>query len=171
MGPFDNPKHFQGRVPPGIKGYEDLSGFSVPPFMIPVQMESAEFDILEHRCDAFGMGKNFLWKPNIVDIFSKVVQGMVDKTTGEIQSKFALLSEQEYEVLSVSQTYLVTKHKVGGVEFLGLPSLASGQDSKLTSNDMEDLRHQGIIVGDENGPAPDNIIDQVPHLVNAFNCK
>ena len=48
----------------------------------------------------------------------------------------------------------MVKQRVGGVEFSYLPCLASGQNSNLTSDDMADLRRQGIAVDDENDPAP-----------------
>ena len=41
----------------------------------------------------------------------------------------------------------------------------------LTSDDMIDLRCQGITVDDENDLAPGNIPGEVTHSVNAYNWK
>ena len=55
-----------------------------------------------------------------------------------------------------------------GVEILDLPCLASGNNLNLTSDDMDDLRRQGIDVDDYNYPAPENIpvpkINPLPQL-------
>ena len=58
---------------------------------------------------------------------------------------------------------LLVEQRVSSVEFLNLPCLASERNSNLTSNDMAGLRCQGISVYDDNGPAPENITDKVPH--------
>ena len=44
-----------------------------------------------------------------------------------------------------------------GVGILDLPCLASGHNSNLTSEDMSDIRRQGIAVDGDNGPTPKNI--------------
>ena len=41
-----------------------------------------------------------------------------------------------------------------GVEILDLPCLDSGHNSNLTSEEMVDIRNQGISVDDNNYPAP-----------------
>ena len=46
---------------------------------------------------------------------------------------------------------------VCGVETSDLPCLASGRNSNFTSDDMADLRRQGVAVDDENKPAHQNI--------------
>ena len=74
-------------------------------------------------------------------------------------------------MLPVSQIYLAVKHRVGDVEFLDLPILASGENLNLTANDMADLRYQGIAVDDDNDPDTENIPYQVPHPVNSLNFK
>ena len=51
----------------------------------------------------------------------------------------------------------MVEQRVDGVEFLGLPCLASGQKSNLTSDDMADLQRQVISVDDNNDPTPENI--------------
>ena len=88
-----------------------------------------------------------------------------------IEEDFFLNKEQEeeYEVLSVSHTPLGVEHGVGGVEFSDFPCLSSGQNSNLTSDDIADLRHQGIAVDDEKGPSAENITYEVPRKVNDFN--
>ena len=62
-------------------------------------------------------------------------------------------------------------HRVGGVDTLDLPSLDSGRYSDLTSDNMADLRYQGITVYEKNNPEPENIPDQVPQQVNPLNCR
>ena len=44
-----------------------------------------------------------------------------------------------------------------GVEIFDLPCLASGHNPNLTSEDMDDIRRQGIDADDNNNPAPKNI--------------
>ena len=77
--------------------------------------------------------------------------------------------EEEREVLSGSPTPLVVEQRFGGVEFSYLPCLASGKNSNLTSNDMTDVRRQGFAVDDDNGPAPENIPDEVPQLEDGYS--
>ena len=76
LGPFDTPKHFKVIVPQGFNGHKDPSGVSILLFLKPIQIESAYFDIAEHRCDNFGLGKHFLHQPDTSEIFAKVVTGM-----------------------------------------------------------------------------------------------
>ena len=73
--------------------------------------------------------------------------------------------------MSVYPTSLVAEQRVGGIDFSSLPWLASGRNLNLTSNDMVDLRHQGITVDDENYPSAENIPDGVPQPLNSYNCK
>ena len=47
---------------------------------------------------------------------------------------------------------MVVEQTVGGVEFLDLTCLASGQSLNLTFDDMDDMQSQGIDVYDENDP-------------------
>ena len=72
-------------------------------------------------------------------------------------------------MLPVSQTPLEFKHRVGGVEFLDLPSLASGQNPVQCFQCTLDISHQGIAVDDDNEPAPENIPYKVIQPVNASN--
>ena len=51
-----------------------------------------------------------------------------------------------------SQTPFMVEQMVGGVDFLVLPNLDLGWNSKLTSNDMADIRHQSITVNGDNDP-------------------
>ena len=44
-----------------------------------------------------------------------------------------------------------------GVEISDLPCLDSGHNLNLTSEEMADIRHQGIAVDDDNDTAPGNI--------------
>ena len=74
-------------------------------------------------------------------------------------------------MLPVSQTPSAVEHRVGGADFSDFPSLASGQNLNFTSDNMTDLRHQGIADDDDNDPDTENIPYQVPQLVNALNCK
>ena len=55
--------------------------------------------------------------------------------------------------MSVSLTPLVVEKRFVGVEFSDLPFLALGGNPNLTSNDMANIRHQGISVDDKNNPA------------------
>ena len=61
---------------------EDIYGVSMLLFMNPVHMESTEFDIAEHRSDDFGPVKHLCQQPELVEIFAKVVQAMVDTAMG-----------------------------------------------------------------------------------------
>ena len=72
-------------------------------------------------------------------------------------------------MLSLFQTTLVVKQRNGGVSFSDLPCLASGKNLKPTSNKLEDIRRQGITVDNENNPDLQNIIDEAPQSMNAFN--
>ena len=65
--------------------------------------------------------------------------------------------EEDYEVLPVSDLPLLAEQRVCGVEILYVPCLASGHNPNLTSEDMADLRRQGIDVDGGNGPAPEKI--------------
>ena len=65
-------------------------------------------------------------------------------------------------MLPVSELTLLVEKRVGGVEFSDLRCLASGQNSNLTSNDMADLRCQGIAVDGDNNPASKNIPYEAP---------
>ena len=60
-------------------------------------------------------------------------------------------------MLSFSPTPLAVEQGVGVVGFLDLLSLALGKNSNLTSNNIDDLWLQGIVVDDENYHAPKNI--------------
>ena len=60
---------------------------------------------------------------------------------------------------------------MGGVEISDLPCLASGENSNLTSGDMDDIRRQGIAVYDNNGPYPENIPDWVPKLEDRYSWR
>ena len=60
-------------------------------------------------------------------------------------------------MLPVSELILLVEQRVCGVEILDLPCLASGHNLNLTSEDMADLRRQGISVNNENDPFPKNI--------------
>ena len=53
-------------------------------------------------------------------------------------------------MLTVSHAPLVLRHRFGGVEFSGLPSLALVQNLNIIYNDMEDHKHQEISVDDYN---------------------
>ena len=44
-----------------------------------------------------------------------------------------------------------------GAEILDLPCLASGRNSNLAFDDMDDLNNQGISVNGNNDPVPENI--------------
>ena len=69
-------------------------------------------------------------------------------------------------MLSVYLTSLVVEQRVDGGDFSDFPCLALGRNSVLTSDDMADLRQQGINVGNDNGPTTKNISDEVPQPVN-----
>ena len=56
--------------------------------------------------------------------------------------------------MPVSELNFLVEQRVGGGEFLGLPCLSSGQNLNLTSDDMDDLRCQGISVDVDNDPDP-----------------
>ena len=58
--------------------------------------------------------------------------------------------EEDNEVMSVSELPLLVEQRVCGVENLDLPCLASGHNSNLISEDMADLRRQGIAVNNNN---------------------
>ena len=60
-------------------------------------------------------------------------------------------------MLTGSYKPFVVEHRVGGVDFLDLPSLDLGRNSNLTFDDMTDLRLQGIAVDDGNKPTHENI--------------
>ena len=61
-------------------------------------------------------------------------------------------------MLSVSELPLLVEQMVCGVEILDLPCLASGHNSNLISEDMADLRRQGIDVDDDNDPDPEKLL-------------
>ena len=73
--------------------------------------------------------------------------------------------------MSVFLTPLVVEQRIGSVEFSGLPCLALGRNSNLTSNYMADIQRQGISLDDDNEPDPDNIPYDVPHLEYGYNWK
>ena len=52
---------------------------------------------------------------------------------------------------------MLVEQRVCDVEILDLPCLASGHNSNLTSEDMADIRRQGISVDENNDPEPENI--------------
>ena len=54
-----------------------------------------------------------------------------------------------HEVLTVSDLPLLIEQRVCGVEVSDLPCLASGNNFKLTSNGMTDIRSQGITVDND----------------------
>ena len=68
-----------------------------------------------------------------------------------------------------SHTYLVFNHRIGCVNALDSPSLASGHNLNFTSNNMAYPRYHDITVNDENDPYPGNIPYQLPHHVNPLN--
>ena len=53
----------------------------------------------------------------------------------------------------------MVEQRVGGFEFSDLPCLALGRNLNLASNDMADIRRQGITVDDGNEPDIKNIPD------------
>ena len=59
--------------------------------------------------------------------------------------------------MPVPELLLLLEQKVCGVEISGLPCLASGHNSNLASEDMADIRRQGIAVDDDNEPDTKNI--------------
>ena len=65
-------------------------------------------------------------------------------------------------MVTVHQTYLVYYDRVGGVGGLGLSSLTLGCNFKFSSENIEELRCQGISVDDDSNPVPDNIPYQAP---------
>ena len=71
-------------------------------------------------------------------------------------------------MLTVSELNLLVEKRVVGVEISGLPCLASGRSSRLTSDYIADLRRQGIAVDDKNDPTPLKILDEVPNLGEGF---
>ena len=56
-----------------------------------------------------------------------------------------------------------------GVEISDLPCLVSGHNLDLTSEDMADIHHQGIAVGDSKNPVPETI--HVPEKITYHNWK
>ena len=52
-------------------------------------------------------------------------------------------------MLTVSDLPLLIEQRVCGVEVSDLPCLASGNNFKLTSNGMTDIRSQGITVDND----------------------
>ena len=58
----------------------------------------------------------------------------------------------------------MVEKRVSGFEFSDLPCLDLGKKSNLTSDDMADIRNQGIAVDDENYPYPEKITYDVPQL-------
>ena len=60
-------------------------------------------------------------------------------------------------MLPVSELPLLVEERVCGVEIMYLPCLASGNNSNLNYEDMDDLRRQGIYVDKNNNPVPVNI--------------
>ena len=61
-------------------------------------------------------------------------------------------------MMQVSELPLLLEQRVCGVEISDLPCLASGHNSKLTSEDMAYLRRQIIAVENDNNPAPEKIM-------------
>ena len=74
-------------------------------------------------------------------------------------------------MLSGYLTIFVLEQRFGGGKFSYLPCLASGQNSKLASDDMNGLQCQGIAVDDYNYPSPDNITDEVLPPEYGYSCK
>ena len=60
-------------------------------------------------------------------------------------------------MLPDSESPLLAERRVCGIEILGLPCLASGNNLNLTSEDMADIWSQGIAVNDNNDPYSKNI--------------
>ena len=60
-------------------------------------------------------------------------------------------------MLTLSELPLLVEERVCGFEISDLPCLASGHNSSLTSEDMADIRCQGIAVDDDEDPSPENI--------------
>ena len=58
---------------------------------------------------------------------------------------------------------LLVEQRVGGVEIWDLPCLASERNSNLTSDDMADIRSQGIDVNVDNCLSPRKP-DEVPQM-------
>ena len=65
--------------------------------------------------------------------------------------------EEDNEVLPVSELPFLVEQRVCDVEISDLPCLASGHNSNLTSEDMDDIQRQGIAVDDDNDPVRENI--------------
>ena len=74
-------------------------------------------------------------------------------------------------MLSVSLKTFVLEQRFGGGKCSDLPCLASGQNSKLASDDMNGLQCQGIAVDDYNYPSPDKITDEVLPPEYGYICK
>ena len=53
---------------------------------------------------------------------------------------------------------MLVEQRVWGVEFLGLPFLDSGHNSKLTSEENSDLRRQGVAVDDNDDSDPKTLL-------------
>ena len=51
-------------------------------------------------------------------------------------------------------------NRLDGAEANDMPSLLSGRTTNLLSEDMAELRRQGIAIDDDNDPAPENIPDR-----------
>ena len=60
-------------------------------------------------------------------------------------------------MLPVSELPFLVEQRVCGAEISHLPCLASGHNSNLTSEDMDNLRRQGISVNDDIDPDPENM--------------
>ena len=63
----------------------------------------------------------------------------------------------------------MVEQRLGGVEISDLPCLASGQNSNFTSDDMADLRRQGIAVDDNSDPVPEKLLP--PKALSYHNWK
>ena len=57
-------------------------------------------------------------------------------------------------MLPASESPLLLEQKVCGVKISYLPYLASGHNLNLSSEDMADLRLQGVAVDNDNNPSP-----------------
>ena len=77
--------------------------------------------------------------------------------------------EEDDEALTVSELLLFVEQRVCGVETSDLPCLDSGRNSNFTSDDMADVRHQGVAVDDDNNPAPQNI--PLPQLEDGYSWR
>ena len=62
-------------------------------------------------------------------------------------------------------------NRVDGAEENYAPILLSGRTSNLHSEDIVDLRHQGISINDGNKPAPENVPRQGETTTGTGNCR